>query len=144
MAEAIGRHIGADKLRVLSAGSNPAGFVHPLATAALDELNVSCEDLRSKSWDEFADTPIDVAITLCDYAASQPCPTFSGPAIRAHWPLTDPSTTFTTPEARLELARQVARTLQARVRQLTKIPFDDLNADEIQARLDELAKLEEP
>jgi len=120
----------------------PAGFVHPLSIAALEALGIDHEGLQSKSWDEFADTAVDVAITLCDSAAREVCPAFPGSPIRAHWPLIDPVMAIVMEEARPELAHQVARTLLARMSRLVEIPFEKLGPADIKDRLDELAKLE--
>jgi arsenate reductase len=139
MAEAMLRHVGGDRFTAHSAGSAPAGFVHPLALAALDQLGISNDSLESKGWDQFRDTRIDVAITLCDSAAQQPCPTFPGRGIRAHWPLPDPSFYPGSPDEQFEFCMVVARRLLLKIECLATLDFDRLSPADLQRELDALA-----
>ncbi|RME38099.1 MAG: arsenate reductase ArsC [Planctomycetota bacterium] len=123
MAEAILRHLAGDRFEALSAGSHPAGFIHPLAVEALAGMGIPIGEQRSKSWDEFASRPIDAAITLCDHAAGQPCPDFPGAPLRAHWPLPDPGSAPGTDEDRLALAHQVARRLRRKIEGLIALDW---------------------
>ena len=89
LAEAIARqHCPA--LRVFSAGSAPAGQVHPSSIAFLQQAGYSTEDLCSQSWDAVPE-PIDIVITVCDRAANESCPLYLGSALKIHWGLPDPS-----------------------------------------------------
>jgi len=140
MAEAILRHVGGDAFEPLSAGSHPAGFVHGLAFAALERLQIPLEESRSKSWDEFAGEPLDVVITVCDNAAREPCPLWQGPAIKAHWPLPDPAYYASTETDRIEFAVRVAERLIHKTRGLVAIDFNAPH-NEIQQRLDFLGEI---
>lgn len=91
MAEALINQLGAGRYQAVSAGSRPAGYVHPQSLATLERHGIKPGSPRSKSWDEFANTPIDLVITVCDSAASEPCPLFSGPAVKKHWSTPDPA-----------------------------------------------------
>ena len=134
MAEAILRHVGGERFEALSAGSHPAGFIHLLAEVALGRMNVPLEGQSSKSWDEFVGTPIDAVITLCDAAASEPCPVFPGSPIRAHWSTPDPTQQPGTDEQRTAFAMLIANRLQTKIEALIAL---DWNAprDELQKRL---------
>lgn len=94
LAEAILNHEGSDRFHAFSAGSHPKRQVHPAALALLAELGLPTEELRSKSWDEFAATgapPIHYVITVCDNAAGEVCPIWPGKPVKAHWGLPDPA-----------------------------------------------------
>ena len=90
MAEGLARAFHGDVVDVVSAGSRPAGFVHPLAIRALDEIGIVSSAQYSKSADEFLDQDFDVVVTVCDSAA-QDCPTWPGAKRVEHWPIEDPS-----------------------------------------------------
>jgi arsenate reductase len=91
MAEALINSLGAGRYRALSAGSRPAGYVHPKALETLHGHGIDPEDPRSQSWDDFADAPFDYVITVCDDAAAEPCPAFPGHYERLHWSTPDPA-----------------------------------------------------
>ena len=90
MAEALARSDHGDLIDPVSAGSRPAGYVHPLAVRAMGELGVSMDGAHSKSADEFSDQDFDVVVTVCDSAA-QDCPIWPGARRIEHWPIDDPS-----------------------------------------------------
>lgn len=140
MAEAILRQIGGDRFEALSAGSKPAGFIHPLALDALAALQVPVGDPVSKSWDEFADKPIDVVVTVCDAAAAEACPVFPGAALRAHWSLPDPVYHPGTDEERLAFAIAVAQRLRAKIEGLVALDWS-AQPKELQRRLQFLGEI---
>ena len=90
MAEGLARAFHGDQVDVVSAGSRPAGWVHPMAIRAMAEIGVDIGDQTSKSAAAFLDEPFDVVVTVCDSAASD-CPTWSGAKRIEHWPIEDPS-----------------------------------------------------
>lgn len=90
MAEGILRKAAGDLLEVHSAGSNPAGYVHPKAIQVLAEIGIDISGHTSKHMDEFLDRDIETVITVCGNA-EQVCPVFPGQAHRHHWPFDDPS-----------------------------------------------------
>lgn len=91
LAEGLINHLGGVDFDAVSAGSNPAGFVHPESIATLARYDIVVEDARSKSWDEFADQSFDFVITVCDQAASETCPVFLGDVKKLHWSTPDPA-----------------------------------------------------
>ena len=90
MAEALARAFHGDVMDAVSAGSRPAGWVHPLAIRAMADLGVDISDAKSKSADEFINQPFDVVVTVCDSAAKD-CPVWPGAKRIEHWPIVDPS-----------------------------------------------------
>lgn len=90
MAEAVARANHGDVVDVVSAGSRPAGFVHPHAVRAMADLGVDIHDAESKSADRFIDEKFDAVVTVCDSAA-QDCPLWPGAQRLEHWPIDDPS-----------------------------------------------------
>ncbi|MDA0292375.1 MAG: arsenate reductase ArsC [Verrucomicrobia bacterium] len=105
MAEGILRATAGDLLEVCSAGSNPAGYVHPQAIAALAEIGIDISAHTSKHMDEFLDREVETVITVCGNA-DQACPVFPGQVNRHHWPFDDPAHATGTAE---EIAAQFRR-----------------------------------
>ena len=140
MAEAILRHLGQDRFEAYSAGSHPAGFVHDLTYEALARLEIPADELRSKSWDEFADTEFDAILTLCEQAAAEACPLWEGPSTTSAWTLPDPAYHPGKPDERVEFAVRVARRLQAKIEALLVLDFT-LPREELQGRLDGLGEI---
>jgi len=94
LAEATLRAWGGARFEAFSAGSQPTGRIHPYALDTLAEAGIPTAGLRSKSWDEFSGDkakPVDLVVTVCDSAASEPCPVFFGDFVRTHWGLPDPA-----------------------------------------------------
>jgi arsenate reductase len=90
MAEAVARANHSDVVEVVSAGSRPAGFVHPLAVRAMADVGVDIRDAESKSAELFIRQDFDAVVTVCDSAAHD-CPTWPGARRLEHWPIEDPS-----------------------------------------------------
>ena len=77
--------------QAFSAGSQPAGEIHPLTLQFLEARGLPTEGLNSQSWDDFADQEFDLVVTVCDSAANESCPLWMSDAPRAHWGMADPS-----------------------------------------------------
>lgn len=105
IAEAIVNARMGDDWQAVSAGVQPAGFVHPLAVAALAELDISHQG-HSKHTDEFRNVVFDLVITVCDDAAEK-CPVWLGPGRRAHLGFPDPAQATGSDEEILTVFRQV-------------------------------------
>lgn len=117
MAEALAREFHGETIDPVSAGSRPAGFVHPLAVQAMQELGVSMDGARSKGAESFLDQPFDVVVTVCDSAA-QDCPTWPGAARIEHWPIADPSFGPDDPATRPDRFRATRDELRRRIDEL--------------------------
>ena len=90
LAEGILRTAAGDLVEVCSAGSKPAGFVHPQAIAVMREIGLDLSSHRSKHLSEFLDRKVDTVITVCG-RADQACPIFPGQVNRHHWGFDDPA-----------------------------------------------------
>jgi arsenate reductase len=97
LAEAILRRAAGDLVEVASAGSKPAGYVHPEALAVLQEIGLDASAHRSKHLSEFLERPVATVITVCGNA-DQVCPVFPGQMNRHHWGFSDPAHATGTPE----------------------------------------------
>jgi arsenate reductase len=91
MAEALFNHVGQGNYEAVSAGSFPAGYVHPESIETLKRHGIDPGNPRSKSWDEFAGQSFDLVVTVCDQAAGESCPLFSGKPQKLHWSTPDPA-----------------------------------------------------
>ena len=91
MAEAFINQLKAGEFEAVSAGSFPAGYVHPKSIETLKRHGIGAGQPRSKSWDEFAGQAFDYVITVCDAAAEETCPAFQGQYQRLHWSTPDPA-----------------------------------------------------
>jgi len=90
MAEGILRAAAGDLVEVYSAGSKPAGHVHPKAIAVLAEIGIDISGHTSKHMNEFLNQQVDTVITVCGNA-DQACPMFPGQVHRHHWGFDDPA-----------------------------------------------------
>ena len=150
MAEMIMNRVGAGRFKAYSAGSMPSGTVNPHAINLLKHLNYKTDDLRSKSWEEFAilnnaDAPeLDFVFTVCDNAAGEVCPIWPGQPMSAHWGIPDPSAA-TGSEVEIALAFADAyRQLNNRITLFCALPMNSLDRLSLQRRLDEIGQTTAP
>ena len=90
LAEGILRAAAGDLIKVASAGSKPAGYVHPKSIEVMKELGIDISGHTSKHLDEFLNRSVDTVITVCGNA-DQACPMFPGQVNRFHWGFEDPA-----------------------------------------------------
>lgn len=131
LAEAITRRLSKGQIIVASAGSEPAGQIHPLTLQYLCAAGYPTEGLSSKSWAEVKDFEPDVVITVCDQVAGESCPVWFGQAAKGHWGLTDPSRVKGCPADTAVAFDSVIHTLEARINQLLTYPLDSLSKGEL-------------
>lgn len=116
MAEALINQLK-DGYEAVSAGSKPAGYVHPKSIETLKRHGIDPGQPRSKSWDEFEGSAFDYVITVCDQAANESCPVFMGHVRKLHWSTPDPAKVQGT-EAEINAAFDAAfDMLKARIEQ---------------------------
>lgn len=115
MAEELWNMLGNGEWEAHSAGSKPAGYVHPLAIRAMAELDVDLSAHRSKSLDEFVDQPFDLVVTVCDNARES-CPVFPGAAQTLHWPFDDPADATGSDDEKMTTFRRVRDEIREKIR----------------------------
>ena len=142
LLETILTHLSDGRINGFSAGSKPAGKVHPQSRQLLRDLHFPTDGLRSKSWDEFggdAAPVMDAVITVCGSAAGETCPYWAGAPIRVHWGVDDPAAAA---EADWEAAFQTAYdTLLARAKALFALPFEDMDRETLTKELTRIGTL---
>lgn len=106
MAEGILRAAAGDMIDVFSAGSKPAGYVHPLSIKVLAEIGIDISKHTSKHMNEFLSRDITTVVTVCGNA-DQLCPTYPGQLNRHHWGFDDPAHATGTEEEVLNEFRRV-------------------------------------
>jgi arsenate reductase len=106
LAEGILRAAADGVVRVASAGSKPAGYVHPLAIEVMKEIGIDIDRHRSKHLDEFLAEKVETVITVCGNA-DQVCPMFPGQMNRHHWGFDDPAHAVGTHEEQIVVFRRV-------------------------------------
>lgn len=106
LAEGILRAALGENYNVQSAGSNPAGHVHPLAIKVMAEIGLDISTHRSKHLNEFLNQNVQTVITVCGNA-DQVCPMFSGQLNRHHWGFDDPAKAYGSDDEKLKVFRRV-------------------------------------
>lgn len=114
MAEGLLRHFAGDRLKVFSAGNQPAE-VHPAAIRAMAEMGLDISRQRSKSITEFLGQRFDYVITVCD-RVREVCPVFPNEPECIHWSLPDPAVVEGPDETRYRAFQETAQQLAARLR----------------------------
>ncbi len=129
LAEGILRAAAGDILEVQSAGSDPAGYVHPLAVAVMKEIGIDIGAHQSKHLNEFLESRVETVITVCGNA-DQACPSFPGQVNRHHWGFPDPAKIEGSDEEKLAFFRRVRDDIASTFR-----AYADGRRDEATARV---------
>ena len=138
LSEAITNQIAGNLVTAKSAGSQPAGKVHPLSLKYLAQTGYAIHDLQSQSWDDFEDFQPDVVVTVCDSAAGEACPLYFGNSLKVHWGLHDPSK-IEGNEEQIEQAFLVCiDEIAQRVQKLKGIAAQNLSKDALKQALAEI------
>ncbi|CAM9754069.1 unnamed protein product [Phaeothamnion confervicola] len=141
MAEAVLNFYGMGRFRAYSAGSHPAGAVHPLTLDTLNIAGISTSGLRSKSWDEFSAPgapKLDFVFTVCDNAAGEVCPVWPGQPMTAHWGFPDPAAFEGTETEKRAFFQEIFRQIRTRIELFISLPMASLDRLSLQRKLDEM------
>ena len=114
MAEGLVNHFLTDQWEAFSAGTEPAGYVHPLAVQVMLEQEINISDHYSKTVEEFREVEFDQVITVCDDAAEN-CPVWLGSGRVTHISFPDPAKATGSEAERLAVFRQVRDNIGQRV-----------------------------
>ena len=141
LGEATFNHLAPAGWRAVSAGSKPAGYVHPRSLALLAKEGINTEGYHSKSWDDLPVTP-DIVITVCGSAAGEACPAYLGNVLRTHWGVEDPAHATGT-DAEIDAAFMAAYTiLRKRIEAFFALPLAQLkqNPEQLKKEMDRIAE----
>jgi arsenate reductase len=138
LAEALFNTLGAGRFKSYSAGSHPTGRVNPFAIEQVRALGYPVDDLRSKSWDEFAQPgapEMDFIVTVCDNAAGEVCPLWPGQPVTAHWGFPDPAAVVGNEDEKRAAFAQTLRQIRNRVQLFLSLPLETLDRMAIESRM---------
>lgn len=141
LAEALLNKAGGGRFRAFSAGSFPKGQVHPMSLEVLRSLGFETQGLRSKSWDEFAGPdapPIDFIFTVCDDAAGETCPIWTGHPMTAHWGIEDPARVEG--EGQRDAFLTALRYLRRRIELFLALPLESIEKLALKTKLREIGR----
>lgn len=142
MAEGILNHGGRGRFRAVSAGSFPTGQVHSLSLQTMAAHGLPTAGYRSKSWDEFADMPLDIVITVCDSAAGESCPIFPGASLKASWGVPDPAHADGSPAEVAAVFERVYGLLERRSKALVALPAETMPHTDLASALRAIGNME--
>jgi arsenate reductase len=128
LGEVLINTLGQGRFLAVSAGSHPVGQVNPGAVAVLRDAGYETRGLESKSWDQFAGSdalPIDIVITVCDNAAGETCPVWSGSPVTVHWGIDDPAAAEAAKQPQAFAAACDA--LTRRIAAMLEVPLESLD-----------------
>lgn len=143
LAEAYTNSRPENRFTAFSAGSHPKGQIHPLTLEALRNVDIATAGLRSRSWDEFAQSgapQMDFVITVCDSAAGEVCPVWPGQPISAHWSFADPATYEGSEAQKRTFFREIFRQIRARIDLLHALPLTRLDRLAVKRELDSIGR----
>jgi protein-tyrosine-phosphatase len=144
IAETLLNYWGKGRFHAYSAGSHPKGQVHQLAIETLRRNNIPFDNVRSKSWDEFATAdapPLDFVFTVCDRAAAEVCPIWPGHPMTAHWGIGDPAAVEGSAEEKERAFQRTFRELDARLKIFTRLRFDALDELALRRQLNAIGEM---
>lgn len=145
-AESILRKEAGDRFVAYSAGTTPKSELNPYALEVLDLNGHDTSVLESKNVAVFQgeDAPqFDFVFTVCNQAANEECPAWTGQTISAHWGMPDPVKVEGTNAEKNLAFHQVYGALLNRIRAFTALPLETLDRIALQKAVDDIARTNE-
>lgn len=136
LAEVLFNDLSAGRIQAFSAGSHPAGAVNPAAIRKLQQESHPTTGLASKSWQHFTGelaARIDIVITVCDSAAGESCPLWTGSPVTVHWGIADPADA--SPDASEAAFDRSYEQLRSRIEQTLAVPLESTDPRHLQDAL---------
>jgi len=140
LGEALFNHFGSGRIQAFSAGSHPKGRIKPKTLATLQRHGLPTQALKSQSWDEFADQPMDIVITVCDNVASETCPVYLNNAIRVHWGLAEPNHFENTESEIVAALEKTYWILKQRINKMLALPLESMSPEELTNKLNSITE----
>lgn len=143
LAESLLNQLGKGRFRAFSAGSRPVGRINPFALELLEKNHFPTGELRSKSWDEFAQPdapPLDFVVTVCDNAAGEVCPVWPAQPMTAHWGIPDPTAVEGSDDVKRHAFVEAMSQLQRRLSAFVSLPFHTLDNMKLQQAVRDIGR----
>jgi arsenate reductase len=143
MAEAMLNAAGRGRFKAYSAGSHATGEVNHFALEQIEAIGYPLDDLRSKSWDEFAGPAaphMDFVITVCDKAAGEVCPFWPGQPTTAHWGFKDPAAVDGSDADVRHAFATVCREIKTRLDIFQSLPLNKLDKLALKREMDRIGE----
>lgn len=142
LSEAAFNHLAPAGVKAISAGSQPAGKLHPRAVELLHSKGISTEGYYSKSWNDLPVAP-DIVVTVCGSAAGETCPAYLGPVLRTHWGVDDPGHVVGSEEEIDSAFEQTYQIIRTRIEAFLALPLNELATDKarLKAELDKIGTI---
>jgi protein-tyrosine-phosphatase len=143
MAESILGRLGNGRFNAFSAGSAPAGRLHPESADLLRGLGYDLSLARSKSWSEFVlpgAPKMDFIFTVCDRAAGEVCPAWPGHPITCHWGVPDPAAIAADDPDRADRIAEIYRRLHHRIEVFAELRIEVLDQLSLKSRLEQIGR----
>lgn len=141
MAEALFNKLGEGRILAKSAGSFPAGYVHPKSLETIEKNGIKTDCYYSKSWDDLKDENFDLLVTVCDNANNETCPVYLGKVMRTHWGAEDPAHFEGSQDEINNKFQEVFDSLKVRVKALLAQDFEKLEKADFKKLVDKIGAL---
>lgn len=145
-AESILRKEAGDRFVAYSAGTTPRSELNPFALEVLKQKGHDTSVLQSKNVSVFQgeDAPdLDFVFTVCNQAANEECPAWSGQPVSAHWGMPDPVKVEGSSAEKNLAFQQSYGALLNRIKAFTALPIASLDRIALQKAVDDIAQTNE-